>query len=771
MPMLEQMKIFGKNTAQHCSAFYHFTPRCGLPAFPSCADRLGNRRSWLFVLLVVSIIFPPAYSARALEVYVSPNGSDSNAGTVAAPYATLEKARDAVRSAKAAAKGPSTVWLAGGTYLRSKGFALEAADSDSSYRAVRGASPTLSLCRPVPATLLQPVTAPEVLARIDPAARTALRQFDLKALGANPATRFRDNFRGNGGLFDLFQRGVRLPISRWPNGGTNYEKIQEVLFGGASGGSSPAGGRFIFTGDRPSRWAGALPGGVWLAGFWRVPWICEAVRVGEIDPAAHTITLAVPVGGGIGSKYSKTTLPDGTRRGDGMEKWFALNLLEEIDQPGEWCIDFASQIVYVWPASDPAKSPLMLADVREPLISIKDATQVQIAGLTLDGGADDGIRIERGADVLVAGCKIRNFARRGVVVADGLRHRILSNDISQTGLNAIALRGGDRLTLKPCGHRVTNNEIDHAGEYEPTAAVILGMGESLIGNGMGVNCVGAVFSHNRIHHVPNAGVYYSGNDNVIELNEVFRIGLNSGDLGGFYSSGGWTSRGNTVRNNFVHHSPAANAFYVDDGDSGDLIAGNVAYKVLSGSLVGGGHDNTLKGNIFMDCEKAGIRVDARGLSRNYTMTDRRLGDDFRSVRPDQEPWSKRFPEMQRLLTTDPRIPSGIVIEENVFVACGITIPKKPEESAGITVGNNFLTKENPGFVDIAQLNFSLKPDSEVFKALPGFTPIPFDKIGLFTDEFRPRLPAGSMEPAADPAQPAKAFDSAVDIDASNRKPK
>jgi len=724
----------------------------------------------MFILLLASTLLPAVHSAQVMEVYVSPKGSDSNAGTVESPFATLEKARDAVRSARATSKGPATVWLAGGTYLRSKTFFLEAADSGVSYRAASGATPRLSLTRPVPAAQLQPVTDPEVIARVDPAARAALRQLDLKSLGANPANRFKDNFRGNGGLFDLFQGSARLPISRWPNGATNYEIIQEVLAGGASGGPSTAGGRFVYTGDRPARWAGALPAGVWLAGFWRVPWICEAVRIEKIDPASHSITLAAPVGGGIGSKYSKTTLPDGTRRGDGTEKWYALNLLEEIDQPGEWCVDFARQVVYVWPASDPAKSPLMLADIREPLISIKNATQVQITGLTLDGGADDGIRIERGADVLVAGCKIRNFARRGVVVSDGQRHRILSNDISQTGLNAIALRGGDRLTLAPCGHRVTNNEIHHAGEYEPTAAVILGMGESLIGGGMGVNCVGVVFSHNRIHHVPNAGVYYSGNDNVLELNEVFRIGLNSGDLGGFYSSGGWTSRGNTVRNNFVHHSPAANAFYVDDGDSGDLIASNVAYKVLSGSLVGGGHDHTLRGNIFVDCEKGGIRVDARGLSRNYSMTDRRLGDDFRSVRPDQAPWSKRFPEMQRLLTTDPRIPSGIVIEGNVFVACGITIPKKPEESAGITVGKNFLTKENPGFVDPAGLNFSLKPGSEVFKALPGFTPIPFDKIGLFTDEFRTSLPAGSPLLVAEPAAPSKVFDSAVDIDASNRKP-
>ena len=46
-----------------------------------------------------------------------------------------------------------------------------------------------------------------------------------------------------------------------------------------------------------------------------------------------------------------------------------------------------------------------------------------------------------------------------------------------------------------------------------------------------------------------------------------------------------------VRYNFVHHSPAANGVYMDDGDSGDTVFGNVFYKTASGAFIGGGHDN------------------------------------------------------------------------------------------------------------------------------------------------------------------------------------
>jgi hypothetical protein len=44
-------------------------------------------------------------------------------------------------------------------------------------------------------------------------------------------------------------------------------------------------------------------------------------------------------------------------------------------------------------------------------------------------------------------------------------------------------------------------------------------------------------------------------------------------------------------------------------------------------------------------------------------------------------------------------------------------------------------------VDAARGNYALKSDAEVFRQIPGFKPIPFEKIGLFQDEYRTRLPA------------------------------
>ena len=42
--------------------------------------------------------------------------------------------------------------------------------------------------------------------------------------------------------------------------------------------------------------------------------------------------------------------------------------------------------------------------------------------------------------------------------------------------------------------------------------------------------------------------------------------------------------------------------------------------------------------------------------------------------------------------------------------------------------NNRFVKADPGFVDFADGNFALKPGVDI--GIPGFQPIPFEKIGL-----------------------------------------
>jgi hypothetical protein len=289
-----------------------------------------------FKLLAALLLALVITAASAADFYVAPDGNDAHPGTQAKPFASLERARDAVRvlrtSGVATAEGV-TVWLQPGMHTRSKTLELTSADSGTEkspviYRAGAGGEARLHAGRFIKPTDFAPVTKAEVVGRLDATARGKVMQLDLPALGLKNAGPFPKMFNSGGGLCELFVNDQRMPLSRWPNEG--FVTMGKVLDrGDSSKGASRHGGKFIAREDRMARWR--VDSGVWLEGYWRVPWEPQTVQVKSIAAATREITLAEPVGGGIGSKYAKAG-----ELGDGKEPWCAVNLLEEIDQPGEW---------------------------------------------------------------------------------------------------------------------------------------------------------------------------------------------------------------------------------------------------------------------------------------------------------------------------------------------------------------------------------------------------------------------------------------------------
>ena len=127
--------------------------------------------------------------AIAADFYVAPDGNDANPGTQAKPFATLERARDEVRTSKSSgAAGGVTVWIQPGTYSRSRTLELTGADSGTvqspvTYRAGAGGEVRLHAGRMIKPTDFTPVTKAGVLSRLDAAARGKVVQLDLAALG------------------------------------------------------------------------------------------------------------------------------------------------------------------------------------------------------------------------------------------------------------------------------------------------------------------------------------------------------------------------------------------------------------------------------------------------------------------------------------------------------------------------------------------------------------------------------------------------------------
>ncbi len=712
--------------------------------------------------LFSALLLAAASCVAETTIWVSPKGADSNSGSRLSPVASLARAAELVRAARVASPSePVTVWLGSGTYPLLDGLALGEADSGSAaapvvWRGVDRDAVRIVGARPVSVNQLRTLKDPALLARLVPEARGRVLELDLAATDIRHTERFPDYQRDPADLCSLFFDGRRLPLSRWPNGEYGYSTMKRVLNSGSFKPRQAEGGVFEYREDRPARWQAALAdGGVWVRGFWRVPWVAETLRVGAIDPTAKTITLAVSTSQGIGSKYSK--LVDGTRIGDGKEGWFALNLLDEIDQPGEWAVDFKRRKLYLWPPAKPAAGRLLIADNAGPLLAFSGASHITFRDLTLGRQMGDGVTITDGASIKLAGCLLDGVVRRGVVIRGGTGHRVQSCDITEVGLAAIDLLGGDRATLTPSGHEIVNNHLWRVALNAPTPAIVAGLEVRT------QQLVGARIANNRVHDTTYSGIHFAGNDNTLEYNEFYRLGLDGGDLGGLYTTGGWTSRGNVVRGNFIHHSENANAIYMDDGDSGLLVEDNLIYRVESGIFIGGGHDHIVRRNLIVDSKRA-FHVDDRGISRKYTTTDSRLRGDLDSVPYTESPWREKYPALVGILDTDTTIPKGNILSGNFGVGCETFIRRSGQEESmgGFVFTDNTELTDLSVFADPAALNFKTAADS-------GLPVISIDRYGLQRDEFRQTIPARDMKLLREGDTRRKTFDSQQDVEAYKRR--
>jgi hypothetical protein len=238
--------------------------------------------------------------------------------------------------------------------------------------------------------------------------------------------------------------------------------------------------------------------------------------------------------------------------------------------------------------------------------------------------------------------------------------------------------------------------------------------------------------------------------------------LEMSDVGVIGCGTDWTYRGNVIRHNFIHHIPerpypGALGVYLDNCASSAEISGNVFYKMVKPVMVGGGRDNIIENNIFVECEVP-VYMDNRGLRWRTRWGHFRPGgpmyEPLEKFRHDRPPWSTRYPKLARILEEMPQAPLGNVLRRNVSVRSGW---RDPEEECRKTfkthidrkymeMADNYVTDEDPGFVDAASMDFRLREDSVVYRAIPGFKSIPFDRIGLYRDEYRASWPAERPRP-------------------------
>jgi hypothetical protein len=683
-------------------------------------------------IAIAWLLLVPA-SGFALTLHVSPEGNDhaagagagAGAGTAEAPFATLEGARQAIRALKHA--GPLreavTVLLHRGTYALDATFELGQADSGTQqFPIVWTAAPNEAVRitggPAIAGEEFHAITDAAIAARLAPSARPHVLQLDLKPHLNHPPPEYPDTFRGAPAAPELFFNDQRMTVARWPNRG--WATIAGFVETGSiprDGDTAGRLGAFTYSGDEPARWNVAT--GVWLQGYWAYDWYDETIRIKSIDLSKKQITLAAP------ALY-------GVKRGNPSPRRFrALNVLEELDEPGEFYIDPAPQILYFWPPQSVDGARVVLSTLNSPLLRLTDAGHLTIRGITFEASLADGIDIAGGSDDCIDGCTVRNTRELGIHVTGGTHHRITNCSITDTGAGGLILAGGDRKTLTPAGHAASNNHIWNFSRHQFTGAYGLILGG-----------VGNLAAHNHIHEAPHQAILIDGNDHVFEYNVVDHVVTETDDAGALYKGRNPSCRGNIIRYNFwsdmgsaMGHGTAA--IYFDDGDGGDLVLGNIFVRCGNpgagpfGTIFShGGHGLRAVNNMFVDCPRALGSVpwdDARWKNaleggQDYQFPEKLL----KEVDITRPPYTTRYPELIGFMHPKPGAPRNSYASNNVLVRC-------PDATAGnwkSDPSTMWSTDQDPGFVDAAHGNYQLRADSPVFQRLPGFERIPFAQIGM-----------------------------------------
>lgn len=688
-----------------------------------------------------------------LKLFVSSGGNDSWSGRISkpdktgsdGPLATIEGARDAIRRLKETGNLPGKsilVEVSEGVYELPRPFELTGIDSGGDslskiiYAGQKGKEVRLTGGRYI--LKWEPVTDKDVLENFDQGVRSQIVQADLKAIGIN------DFGSPSGGGAELFFNDNPMNISRFPNKG--YIKIKGILnefpvdIRGTKGDKS---GKFIYDDHRVSRWKNEKDG--WVHGYWFWDWSEERHKIADIDTVKNILEV----------------MPPYHNYGYRVGQWFyGFNLLSEIDEPGEYYIDRSNGLIYFYPPSA-IEAGRSYISVNKAVINMNKVSDVIIRGMIIEGCRETAVNLVDCNNSLVEACTIRNSGEGAIYIEGGTSNGVTGCDIYNNGAGGIKIEAGDRKSLTPGNCFADNNYIHHIARlrrvYNP---------------GITINGSGNRISHNLIAHVPHMAIGFLGNDHIIEYNEIDSACYESNDAGAIYTGRNWTMRGNLIQYNYLHdisgfEGKGCVGIYLDDAFSSADIIGNVFRNVTRAMMIGGGRDNNVLNNIFINCTPS-IHVDARGLGwmRNEHIPgwikEAQDSGTILGIAYNKPPYSVKYPKLSDILDDEPRAPKGNVISHNICLggvwdkASGfwhVSIEDKarpyltmednivsPDSQVEDSLSKSFIftdplfiEKDNP-----EKGKYRLQSDSPAL--LHGFQQIPFDKIGPYQSESRASWP-------------------------------
>jgi hypothetical protein len=717
---------------------------------------------------------PQSAAPGGAAFYVSNSGRDSNPGTKSAPFATLARAQQALRSRKKAASGPAVVEIRQGRYALDRTLEFSPEDSGSE------ASPIVFAASPGERVT---VSGSRFLDCRWKPFRDGILMCDLPAVK-----------RGELRFSQLFVNGERQTLARFPNrddskpGQSGYVHPLARI---PDDRPSPMPGEnddMTFSGDAPrgilfdpatftsKRWARPDEAVIHIFHGWE--WGNLQWRLKTIEPDARAIWFGEG-GFQMGAKWFEDPA-----KIEKESRFFIENVFEELDAPGEWYLDIRTGTLYVLPE---AGVDLSGARVEAPVVQqlfrfvgTQDSPvrHVAIEGLHLTQTASTFLEsydvpslsdwaIHRGGAVFLEGtrdCAVRNcwfdaVGGNGVFINNFNRNAVVTGcKFTETGDSAVCLVGtlgatnGTRRAF-PYECAVSNNLIHDCGVFgKQIAGVYISRAKRIKA------------AHNTIYNLPRAGICIGDGTwggHVIEFNHIYDAVRETGDHGPFNAWGRerfWSltqshsgysiprslEAGNVkidamepviLRNNFFEDDSGW-GLDMDDGSSHYEIYNNIT-KGISIKLREGAYRNVYN-NIWVDSNVApnfhvGNENNHDRYFRNITVMAK---DDIYSIiaPPARGPWLEEI-DRNCFFSASGRFTARIsqVRGENGPERQSRRVDLEEWRRLGFDRNSIFA---DPLFVDPARNDYRVRPDSPALRL--GFENFKMGRWGI-TGEFPKEL--------------------------------
>jgi hypothetical protein len=490
-----------------------------------------------------------AQGASGLTFYVATTGDDSYAGTRDQPFATLSRAKAAVRQAKVGERQPISVVVRGGTYYLDDPLTFTVEDSGTSSAPI--------LYTPFGDELVTISGGRSLQCDWRPY-RNGIYVSDLSKIAP-------------GISFDqLFVNGKRQILARYPNydhsdpGKSGYltaagaipDDVQEpkpvpnddMSFGGGA----PRGVLFDPVSFSQKKWAKPEEAVIHIfqAAYWgNLQW-----RVNSIDRQQNAIWFGEG-GFQIGAKWDRHPEILNER-----SRYFVENVFEELDAPHEWYLDRERGLLYYMPEQQTEiGSALVEVSGLEQLVRFVGTQELPVEHVTIQGfrfahtkatylesyevGSLSDWSIHRGGSVFLTGaqnCAVKDcwfdaIGGNAVFLSDFNRNNEISGcTINQTGDSAICIVGSWNSTNGtkksfPYECRAINNLIHDCGFFgKQIAGVYISRAKRITAG------------HNLIYNMPRAGICIGDSTwggHVIEYNHMHDTVRETSDHGPFNAWG------------------------------------------------------------------------------------------------------------------------------------------------------------------------------------------------------------------------------------------